>query len=201
MIKKSKPVLFSTFLLLLFLIQVPSVFAYATFSGHKLTNGVHNRYTWIDTTTMDVNVYNNITFAKNDWNNTPTHVWFIETSNKPYSVMDFYRGNYYAASQGVLGITHMYVGNSEVVPTNQDWGWTRIYLNAPSFDQLSTYYYAGSGYGYINQKKSVIAHEMGHVFGLAHVGSSTVLMYPYGNTCKVDHATQDEINGVNALYP
>jgi len=200
MSKKNKTILLLTSIALLLLVQISSVFAYATWGGnHRLTNGVHNRYTWYDSTTIDTNLHNNIVFARDDWNNTPTHVWFIETTYKPNSVIDIYHGPFYDPGLGILAKTLFYVGNTEINPWDQDYGWTRIYLNSPAFDSLSTYHW--SGIGYVNQKKGVIAHEMGHVFGLAHVGSITALMYNFGDTCQVDAATQDEINGVNFLYP
>ena len=126
-------------------------------------------------------------------------MWFIETTYKPYSVMDIYHGNYVDPSLGVFAQTHFYSGNYEVYPWNQDYGWTRIYLNSPTFESLSTYWWTGSTY--INQKKGVIAHEMGHVFGLTHAGWSYRLMWPHGDSVMVDYPTSDEINGVNALYP
>ncbi len=203
--KKVRVILVLILVLSTLVIQVSSASAYATWGGnHRLTNGVHNRYTWYDSTTIDSTLHNYVASARTDWNNTPNHVWFIETTYKPYSVMDIYRGNYYAASMGILAQTHFYVGNTEIDPSSQDYGWTRIYLNAPSFDNLSTYTLESDTHGnswYINQKKSVIAHETGHVFGLAHVSNMYALMYPYGDVVKVDWPTQDEINGVNFLYP
>jgi len=169
--------------------------------NHLLSNGVHNRYTWYDSTTIDTNLHNNISFARNDWNNTPTHVWFIETADKPSSVMDIYHSNtYFPSNSGTLAQTVFYSGNYQVNPSNQNYGWARIYINDPLFDNyLSTYHW--SGIGYVNQKKGVLAHEMGHVFGLDHVGNIQALMYTSGDQCQVDAATQDEINGVNYLYP
>ena len=47
---------------------------------------------------------------------------------------------------------------------------------------------------------SVVAHEVGHVIGLAHSGTSSALMYPTVNYCSDKQVATDDINGRNALY-
>jgi len=194
--KKFRVTLVLTLVLLTLGIQVLPASAFVTWgANYKLINGIHNQYSWYDSTTIDSTVHSYITSARNDWNNTPTHVWFIEVADKSSSVMDIYRGNYFPASYGYAAMTHFFVGNPpEIDPTLQNYGWTRIELNAVTFDTLST-----SG---LNLKRAVIAHEMGHALGLAHNSSNVnVLMYPYINSWTVNGPTQDEINGMNFLYP
>ena len=205
MSRKIRVMLVFTLVSLILVIQVLSASAYITYGGnHKLTYGVHNRYTWYDSTTIDSTLHSYIVSARDDWNNTATHVWFIETTYKPNSVMDFYHGEFFDRSLRINAGTAFYVSNTQIDPSSQDYGWTRIYLNLPFFDSLSTSALVDDGRGnlyYINRKKSVIAHEMSHVFGLDHVSDIYSLMYPNGDLRKVDWPTQDEISGVNFLYP
>jgi hypothetical protein len=45
---------------------------------------------------------------------------------------------------------------------------------------------------------SVVAHEVGHVIGLAHSGTSSALMYPTVAYCSDKQVATDDINGRNA---
>ena len=47
---------------------------------------------------------------------------------------------------------------------------------------------------------SVVAHEVGHVIGLAHSGNSGALMYPTVAYCQDKTQSSDDISGRNALY-
>ena len=47
---------------------------------------------------------------------------------------------------------------------------------------------------------SVVAHEVGHVIGLAHSNTSSALMYPTVSYCSDKQVGSDDLNGRNALY-
>jgi hypothetical protein len=47
---------------------------------------------------------------------------------------------------------------------------------------------------------SVVTHEVGHVIGLAHSGTSSALMYPSVSYCNDKVIASDDTNGRNALY-
>ena len=47
---------------------------------------------------------------------------------------------------------------------------------------------------------SVVAHEVGHVIGLAHSFTSSALMFPTVDYCVDKQVATDDINGRNALY-
>ena len=47
---------------------------------------------------------------------------------------------------------------------------------------------------------NTIAHEFGHVMGLAHSYNSNVIMCQLGNNRRVYMPTSDDLNGINDLY-
>jgi predicted Zn-dependent protease len=49
-------------------------------------------------------------------------------------------------------------------------------------------------------QKGVIGHEMGHVMGLAHVTTSSSLMYDDIAYTSVTAAVAHDLNGINHLY-
>jgi hypothetical protein len=48
--------------------------------------------------------------------------------------------------------------------------------------------------------ESVVTHEIGHLIGLGHSGSSAALMYPSVTYCVNKVLNSDDTNGRNALY-
>lgn len=84
------------------------------------------------------------------------------------------------------GLTQMYVDTTQVDPFAQNWWWAKILLDGE--------------FANCPNKKGVIGHEMGHVFGLAHVSTSTSLMYTGIGSTNVTRATKDDNDGINFLY-
>ena len=88
------------------------------------------------------------------------------------------------------GLTTMYNGSTEVDPFSSNWAWGKIQLDA-DFSDLSE-----------NKRLAVIAHEMGHVMGLAHSDFSNVLMrtdIAY-NSSSTSRAQTNDLGGINYLY-
>lgn len=67
-----------------------------------------------------------------------------------------------SAIESAYGVTQYRSGGTPPMHTMQ---WT-IAINKPKFDVLSIY-----------QKKVVTAHEIGHAYGLGHIGSTAQIMY------------------------
>jgi len=111
-----------------------------------------------------------------------TPISFRETGNQGSSVIDFHKGSWWSASQGIAGYAEHYVGGNPV-STNQNWYWGLVKLNSPTFDRLSDY-----------TKQGTIAHEVGHVFGLAHPTSR-----PYPNSVMLQIGQGRNTNGPQGI--
>lgn len=180
---------------------IPSVFAYETFIGHRVS-APYNKYYWEspEGNISGFSVRAETDAAMNRWNNTEnTKVWMYKTSNQAASVIDFwYHQTYdpYLAGQTVCYYYDTYVPN----PDESDWTWNQVHLSTSINYNIPD----PNGQIYVNRQFTTIAaHEVGHAFGLAHVGDTTTLMFPdltnyrYWGLCG---PTADEIEGVRAIY-
>jgi hypothetical protein len=169
---------------------------YSTFGG-ELIDGVGNwgssvQHYWIDSSASGES--SRINSSMSAWVNTShirsTPIYFRSTTNRPSSVIDIYKGDYYPKSFSVLGETKFYnSGGSEINPSN-NYSWTKIQLNAPNFDSLSSF-----------DKSGTIAHEMGHAFGLAHNQyEKDSIMCQLGKGRYVNTPDIGSLYGINALY-
>lgn len=75
-------------------------------------------------------------------------------------------------------------------PSGRNWVWGRININLYHFRNAAA---CANKYG-------IISHEMGHVFGLAHVSNRAAVMYSRIAGTSVRWATVDDANGINYLY-
>lgn len=173
-------------------------YAYDTFNDHVLTGGVGNygankRYYWLDGSTFSEG--NLINTAMDEWiystgrTGVTTPISFRSTTTKSSSVIDFYKGSYYDEVFGILAVTWHYRYDRSVDEYYENWGWTEIWINSPSYDRE-----------YAEGRKATIAHEIGHALGLAHVSSVYSLMYSTLKGAQANTATADEMHGINYLY-
>lgn len=119
--------------------------------------------------------------ARDGWNATPTRVYIhgsgpnIQATNNDFGNTGWDGFTNYSCSNGVF-----------VTPVV-------VYLNV-----YYTYNYPD------NAIQSVATHEFGHALGLAHSSSCYTLMWYSTDryfSCGIYTPQQDEINGLNAVYP
>jgi hypothetical protein len=186
------------FLLLASVLAPGTALAYQTFGGHHLVYGVgdygaNNQHYWIASgatefeTTID-NAMHDWIYTTDYWGIT-TPISYTQTTVQSNSRMDIHHASVYA---DWWGITEWYHGDGTVVSKNasgeptENWVWGKIRVS-PDFSDCPN-------------KKGVVAHEMGHVMGLAHVTSGTKLMRWDIAGLDIHRAQPDDLNGINYLY-
>ena len=176
-----------------FVLHASPASAYATYHDHKLRAGVgnygyNNQYYYVDSSASAQ--LNTTIEAMNDWIYTTqrlgitTPISFVRTTNRAASVMDTYRLSYVMPC--CWAITSHYNGQVSQDPDLDNWYWGKIDLS--------------NDYANCPNQKGVIAHEMGHVMGLAHVEGAKSLMYRLIARTSVRAAVADDLNGINHLY-
>ena len=173
-------------------ITTQQVYAYNTFNQHKLKYGVSGQHYWIDSSAAGYTT--TIQTAMNEWIYT-TSYWGVTTpisytkaTTKSESRMDIYGTN---LSTDWYAITSMYDGSGTLInPNNTDWVWGMIRYS-DSYPGLSS-----------DKKKAVMAHEMGHVMGLAHTSYTQAVMRPDIGYCTdaIYRAQPNDLAGINVLY-
>ncbi|MFD0318016.1 matrixin family metalloprotease [Streptomyces flavalbus] len=164
--------------------------AYNTYNSHNLKYGINGQYYWLDSTASNshpVAIENGV----NHWNNTTdTKVWYVSTLDKSKSRMDFYRQS--STSNSYCAVTYWYIDTSRVSASDTDWVWGKVTIDPLLAD--------ASRCGSSGHRDGIIAHEVGHVMGLAHNSNSSSLMYTYVSGTTVDAPIGDDRNGINYLY-
>lgn len=125
------------------------------------------------------NTYNQhkLTYGVGNYGKDTQH-YFITSSASGYASYINTAMSEWVNTTSSMGVTTMYNGSTEVDPFSSNWAWGKIQLDA-DFSDLSE-----------NKRLAVIAHEMGHVMGLAHSDFSNVLM----------RAQTNDLGGINYLY-
>lgn len=194
--------------LLFVLLQIPTTaYAYKDYSDYNLKYGVgaygaSDQHYYV--TSSATPYESSIDSAVHDWIYTTsrigvtTPISYTQTSVQANSRMDLYAGAYWPSSSGIKGATYWMSGSSPVSGGDgvtsttgplSDWVWGKIKLNTPNFSDLGAW-----------DRKGVVAHEIGHVFGLAHVTAANAIMWNYTATRTVNTAQKDDLNGINHLY-
>jgi hypothetical protein len=175
-----------------------TAWAYNTFNDHVLNGGVGNygandRYYYITNSASEH--ANDIINAVYDWVHTTsrlgitTPISWLRTYTQSQSVMDIYHNEYYDPGTGIIAATEQILNGYVISPYSTNWNWGKIKLNTPVFDPLTD----------LNEKGSV-AHEMGHIMGLAHTTVTNRIMCTLGDGRTVSACQADDANGINYLY-
>ena len=137
------------------------------------------------------NTYNQhkLTYGVGNYGKDTQH-YFITSSASGYASYINTAMSEWVNTTSSRGVTTMYNGSTEVDPFSSNWAWGKIQLDT-DFSDLSE-----------NKRLAVIAHEMGHVMGLAHSDFSNVLMradIAY-NSSSTSRAQTNDLGGINYLY-
>lgn len=137
------------------------------------------------------NTYNQhkLTYGVGNYGKDTQH-YFITSSASGYASYINTAMSEWVNTTSSMGVTTMYNGSTEVDSFSSNWAWGKIQLDA-DFSDLSE-----------NKRLAVIAHEMGHVMGLAHSDFSNVLMradIAY-NSSSTSRAQTNDLGGINYLY-
>jgi hypothetical protein len=175
-----------------------TAWAYTTYNDHVLNGGVGNygandRYYYI---TSSASVHTtDITSAMYEWIHTTsrlgitTPICWLRTYTQSQSVMDIYLGYYYDPALEIMAVTDFILNNVTCNPCVTNWNWGKIKLNTPLFNPLSDY-----------NEKGTIAHEMGHLMGLAHTALTDQIMCTLGAGRTVNACQDNDCAGINHLY-
>lgn len=165
--------------------------------GYKLTNGVSNEFYWRSSGVIDN--YNAATSSGVGlWNSaTGVSVNFASTTNSSAAALQIYQTATTNTRRDYCAITWHMNGTQDVnngpggSPTS-NWYYGKVYINRYTFkdpDQC----------GPSTRRAPIVAHEMGHVMGLAHAGLGS-LMSAFIASTSVSAPTQDDKEGINVLY-
>ena len=137
------------------------------------------------------NTYNQhkLTYGVGNYGKDTQH-YFITSSASGYASYINTAMSEWVNTTSSMGVTTMYNGSTEVDPFSSNWAWGKIQWDA-DFSDLSE-----------NKRLAVIAHEMGHVMGLAHSDFSNVSMradIAY-NSSSTSRAQTNDLGAINYLY-
>lgn len=192
------------------LFNIKSSAAYATFPNNaKLIGGVGNygdklRYYWISSSAESNRKA--ITDARNSWVRTSdilsTSIDIGETTVQSNSVIDIHK--YVLTNEkgfkSIYAMTYFYTTSNassmiKYDPVDVNYKWAKIVLNGQYYDELKV---KNSSTG-LCERQGVVAHELGHAFGLAHSTSKYRIMSQF-NTREVDTPQKEDLKTINYLY-
>lgn len=123
--------------------------------------------------------------AANSWTDTPTEINLLRTTGGSYNIL---ANAYNFGNSGFDGETSYSCSGG--------------YFSGTVQTVLNTYYV--SGYS-STARQQVQAHEFGHSLGLAHNNSTCYVLMYYSSyryfSCGIYSPQQDDVNGINAIYP
>lgn len=186
--------------LLAAMVPMPQAQAYSWWT-HRAVFGVGDwgrspQHYWIDGSASAQ--AGRIDTAMSQWVNTSSYVGqgnpvdYRKTTTKSSSRMDLYQEG--AVQSSYCAVTEFYVDSTRIgargsAPT-KDWVWSKIIVAYPTLFNSSS----------CTNRQGIIAHEMGHGFGLAHNTYPSTLMYSGIASTGITRAQLDDVKGVTFIY-
>lgn len=170
--------------------------AYYTFNNHRINGGISDGRYLIDSTAGGAVDVAAITRANDAWVASPTAFYFTRQTVDVHSKAVFHRNAGTSGLAGFCARTYLYANGATIDPTLSNWSWGEVHIDPSNFTNAGT-----CGTQTDQHRGAIVAHEWGHLIGLAHNGSnSAVLMYTDIAGTGVAGPAADDVAGVNSLY-
>lgn len=154
---------------------------------YRMTKGIGNQNYYVHSSAS--NYITHITNGTNSWN--PT-IQFSRANDNSSTAVDFYSvpGDTFT-EDGWLAVTHWAIPSSYVDPIIRGWSYGEVRFNSDDFLTET----ANN-----TERQIVVAHEIGHCFGLMHYGVSDTIMRAYLSDITVSTPQNVDREGLTRKY-